>query len=258
MTKETQTTLRRFLRTSTVLLWTVVIAAAILIASFVSEGFLSDHESNNTITVTGTASVDTAPTEATINFGVRADNAAQDAAQLQVEEIVSEIMSELADIAVGEESLGLDGYNVSPRYDYSEDGSQFITGYEVSQRISIMLDNPKISGEVLALLGEVGATDVNGPHFSVTDTSGFEDFAREEAIANARKEAEVIAQQLGVELGKMVDFYINDDYRYEPTPYFAKTTVFGSADEEFALDAVSIPQGTKDIQVSVTMTFKTK
>lgn len=266
MTKETQKTLRRFLRTSTILLGVLSLAVIILAVGFVTNVIIRNHVQNNTITVTGVGKAQAVPDEGTISFGVRAEDADQNKAQEEVEESVSKIIEDLEEKGISEGDVKLQNYNVYPRYDYIENvcvegercisGERVLSGYEVNQSIVITIKDIEISGEILALLGNDGATNINGPHFVVEDKTVYEQEARAEAISNARAEAKSLAKQLDVKLGKMVDFYEDNNYG-GPMPYFAKTmSMDAGMAEEMAFDEVSIPVGEEEVQVNVTMTFK--
>lgn len=232
-----------------------------IIAVIMSLGFLGQgNRYNNTITVTGKGEVFATPDIATIGFSVREE--AQDAATAQntVTEKVSGILDQLSNLEIADKDIKTVNYSTNPRYEWT-DGSRELRGYEVTQSIDVKVRATENLGEVLAILGQANATNINGPRFEIDDMSELETTARQDAIEDARSKAEELTKGLGVKLGKVVDFY-EDQGGYYPEPMYARAyDSVGSADmfmEESALPNVDVPLGEDSITARVTVTYKIK
>jgi uncharacterized protein YggE len=76
-----------------------------------------------------------------------------------------------------------------------------VTGYRASNRVTIRLrDVTKLASVIDTLVGS-GANEIGGINFQVSQASKLLDDAREQAIADARRKAEIYAKAAGVTLG---------------------------------------------------------
>lgn len=100
------------------------------------------------------------------------------------------------------------GNNTAPR----------ITGYRATNRVTVRLrDITKVADVVDATVG-AGANEIGGINFIVSEPSKLLDKARSEAIADARRKAEIYAQAAGVVLGNPLA--ISEDTANPPTPMY--------------------------------------
>lgn len=138
-----------------------------------------------TLGVQGEARAYIAPDLATVSLGVttQAETAAQ---------------------AIAAEDLQTRGLNLSPLQDYSREGQPpRITGYQAQNIVTARVRDIAQLGTMLDALVEAGATDVQGISFSREDASAAEDQARTDAVAEARRRAEVMALAAGMQLGPL-------------------------------------------------------
>ena len=77
-----------------------------------------------------------------------------------------------------------------------------IVGYRASNRVTIRVrDVTKVASMIDVLVG-AGANDIGGINFMVSQASKLLDDAREQAIADARRKAQIYAKAAGVTLGE--------------------------------------------------------
>ena len=77
--------------------------------------------------------------------------------------------------------------------------------------------------------------------------------ARAKAIADAKKKADELKGQIGIKLGKIINFYENiGGY---PLPYYAKAEGLGGG---VGGGGPSVPAGENEITVNVTITYQIK
>jgi uncharacterized protein YggE len=79
-----------------------------------------------------------------------------------------------------------------------------LSGYSVSNQVNVTIREIGKVGDVLDRVVAAGATDAGNVSFLVSDASKALDQAREAAIADARRKAEVYARAAGVTLGRVV------------------------------------------------------
>lgn len=135
-------------------------------------------------------------------------------------------------------------------------GSKTIeAGYQTTEtvefRIRDITAHPEKAGELVAGLGSMGVKPSN-PVSTVDNPEAFKRQVRAEAIAKARKEAEVLARDLGVKLVKITSFAENGGAGY-PVPMYAMDSI--SARSEKAV-APELPTGTDKITSEVTITYQ--
>ena len=80
-------------------------------------------------------------------------------------------------------------------------GPSPIVGYRASNRVTVRIhDVSKVAGVIDTLVG-AGANDIGNVTFEVSQASKLLDDAREKAVADARRKAEIYAKAAGVTLG---------------------------------------------------------
>ncbi|MCA1806839.1 MAG: SIMPL domain-containing protein, partial [Actinobacteria bacterium] len=146
----------------------------------------------------------------TVGVTHEADTAEE--AQTQSSEAMNEIINYLVEAGVNEDDVKTTNYNVSPRYEYYEaqmsrpGGQRQLVGYEVSQTIEVTTNDLDRAGELLSGVGSRGADRVSGLRFVVDDEEGVLREARGNAIADARINAEQLAEDLDVRLDGVVGY----------------------------------------------------
>jgi uncharacterized protein YggE len=213
------------------------------------------------ISVTGSGKASAAPTIATINFTVQENASAVAAAQDAATKRTDNALAAVKKLGVEDKDIQTNGYNVNPQYEikpcapgvFCPQDTNKITGYQVSQSVTVKVRDTAKAGAVLGALGKAGVQNVSGPNFTVDDTSAVMAEARGKAIADARAKAEVLAKQLGVDLGKVVSFSENGG---GPMPYFAQAK--GAGMDSIAAPAPTLPTGQNETSVTVTVVYEIK
>lgn len=226
---------------------------------------------NNTITVSGTGEAYAVPDIATFSFTAREEAETVKEAQDTVSEQVSSILAALEEVGIEEKDIKTTSYNSYPRYEWREtkslctefscppsDSERVLVGYEQSQSVAITVrDLDKVS-QVLEVLGGAEVASMYGPSFEVDDQDAALTEARKEAIAKATEKAEMLTEELGVRLGKVVSFSDGSSGGYEPIMYARGGVAMDMAVAEEASIAPQIPSGENRITASVSVTFKIK
>ena len=105
---------------------------------------------------------------------------------------------------VKDEDVKTINYSIYPRYNYSQSGQEFL-GYTIRQEIQVKIrDLAKVGVILNGAVGE-GANEVSGLQFTVDDPKEPRETARQQAINEAKTNAEKLAGELGVKLVRMVN-----------------------------------------------------
>jgi uncharacterized protein len=123
-----------------------------------------------------------------------------------------------------------------------------IVSFRASNRITVRIrDVTKVANVIDVLVG-AGANDIGGINFTVTQASKHLDEAREKAIADARRKAEIYAKAAGVTLGEPIS--ISEEGA--PSPVFR-----GKMAAPMAAGA-PVAQGEETLSVTVSVTWAIK
>ena len=230
--------------------------------------------SENTISVSGQAEVDSAPDVATFSFTVKETATTTEDAQEVISEKMSKILDALDELDIAEEDIKTDSYTMYPKYEYVKvaqaepeialDGTRYFpgndrkqvqVGFDVSQQVSLKIrDFDQVPGALTAF-GNLGVENLNGPNFQIDDPSALEEEAKKMAIRDAKEKAKRLTDELGVRLGKIVSF--NEEGGYYPQPYMAR----GAKMEMMAMEdsyMPELPAGENSITANVTIIYKIK
>ena len=172
-------------------------------------------------------------------------------------------MKYLKDQGIEDKDIKTAGYSVYPRYEYQNqpcsqyycpEGERTLKGYEVSQTITVKVRETDNAGKLLSGVGELGATNISGVEFSIDDEEGLKRDARKIAIEDAQKQAEELADDLGVNLVRIIGF--NETGNYPVYAMYDKAMGMGGG-PEIAV-APEIPKGENTITSDITITYQIK
>lgn len=155
--------------------------------------------------VIGEGKVDVVPDVGYIDVGVTVNKAASAAeAQERIADINDQLVDTLSQFDISKQDIKTTNYSVNPNYDYSG-GSGRIDGYNGSAQLSIKVTKVASLGEIAKVAVEAGATDVYNTRYSIENPAQYREQARTKAINNAKEQAQKIASQLGIRLGKVTN-----------------------------------------------------
>ena len=172
------------------------------------------------IVVTGEGSVSVAPDYAAISAGVvsRAKTAGE-AADANAKSMAA-VISALTDSGVARNDIQTAQYSLAPVYASPQPGSeQKLTGFSVSNRLNVKIRDIGKTGAILDKLVAAGATDVGNVEYLHANSSALLDQARQAAMADARRKAELYAKAAGLALGVVA--FVSEDAGFAP-PVFGK------------------------------------
>ena len=246
--------------------WIVLIILAVFLgvrtlASL--KGLRDTSPSYNTITVTGEGEVNALPDLATFSFTVSADAKTVSAAQEEVTQKVDAVLEAIKSLGVEEKDIKTTDYSVYPRYSYNQmpctqfscpPSRQTLEGYTASHNVTVKVRKTDDAGKILAAAGEKGATNLSGISFTIDDPEELRSEARALAIKNAREKADVLTDNLGVKLVRVVSY--SDSSNGGIVPYYREALSMGGADATVPAKAPSLPTGENKIQITVNVTYE--
>lgn len=167
---------------------------------------VSQRTVSGELSVVGVGKVEATPDTASVNLGIVANNASTiEAAQKQINEVNNAIVNGLTALGISKENIKTSNYSINPNYDYSEGGSGRIIGYNGNATITVKVEDTSILPQVIEAGTRGGANEVMGTNYSIEEPEKYQRQARDLAIENAKTEAQRLADQLGIKLGKIVN-----------------------------------------------------
>jgi uncharacterized protein len=176
----------------------VVLAAATLLAA----PALAQTTLPAAISVSGEATVSVAPDQAQIEGGVTSDAKTAREASDANNAAMGKVLLALKGAGIDEKDYQTSRLSLQPQYAPNRSGPSPVVGYHASNRVTVRIrDVTKVANTIDLLVG-AGANDIGGINFMVSQASKLLDDAREKAIADARRKAEIYAKASGVTLGE--------------------------------------------------------
>jgi uncharacterized protein YggE len=205
------------------------------------------------ISVTGQGEASGPPDRAQISAGVQTVATTVTQASQQNQAIVDAIMRALAQQAIDKKNIQTSNYSIWPeqQHDPQQINQVRITGYHVSNMITVIVDDIDKVGDVLAAVTNAGANSINGVQFMVEDSAALEQRARAAAMADARVQAAELAELADVELGEVLTISMSSGGGY-PMPMMMERSAYMMAD---AAPVPGISPGELSVNVQVYVTF---
>ncbi|MEH2559709.1 uncharacterized protein YggE [Bradyrhizobium algeriense] len=159
------------------------------------------------ISVTGEANVSVPPDQAQIDGGVTSDAKTAREASDANNAAMGKVLAALKGAGIEEKDYQTSRLSLQPQFATSSKASERTPGivsFRASNRVTVRIrDVAKVANIIDVLVG-AGANEIGGINFTVTQTSKHLDEAREKAIADARRKAEIYAKAAGVTLGEPI------------------------------------------------------
>jgi uncharacterized protein YggE len=157
-----------------------------------------------TVRVRGEGKASAPPDMATIRTGVVTQDAEARKALSANNKAMEKVMTTLQQFGIEKKDVQTSGFSVRPVH--RRDNGRVvpeITGYRVSNQLSVQVRDLKKLGEVLDALVESGSNQLSGVSFGLQDRQALLAEARREAMADARRRAELYAREASARLGEV-------------------------------------------------------
>jgi hypothetical protein len=134
---------------------------------------------------------------------------------------------------------------------YCPPNKEVLTGYQVSESISVKLRDLSKAGSLLVSLGSAGVSNLNGPSFTVDNPDAIQAQARSIAITDAKSKAKELAKELGVSIVRITSFSENSGNYAVPIMYAMNASASSAK-----VAAPEVPAGQQEVTDNVTITYE--
>ena len=195
----------------------MALAAVALAAALLTAPALAQVIPPAAISVTGEATVSVPPDLAEIGGGVTSEAKTAREASEANNAAMGKVLQALKGAGIEEKDIQTARLSLQPQSAPNRSGPSAIAGYRASNRVTIRVrDVTKVANVIDTLVG-AGANEIGGINFVVSQASKLLDEARERAVADARRKAEIYARAAGVTLGAPLS--ISEESNSAPAPY---------------------------------------
>jgi uncharacterized protein YggE len=156
------------------------------------------------VTVTGEATVAVAPDTAIIRLGVGTqEKTAREASEANARQMTA-VLAAIKDTGIADRDIQTSRLSLQPQYDPNKSGTARLTGFQASNQVTVRIRDIDKLPTVLDRAITAGANEMSGIEFVVSEQSKLLDQARDDAIADARRKADLYAKAAGAKLGRVV------------------------------------------------------
>jgi uncharacterized protein YggE len=174
----------------------------------------------NVIVMTGTGLVSAMPDQAMVTAGAVTQAITANAAVTQNAEIMNRAIAKLKQLGASDKSIIINGFSLDPQYpveDPKHPKPRVIIGYEVSNSLSVKLDDVSSAGAMLDALLDAGVNRGVNVSFSIKNEAPLLDEARAMAAKDALKRAQIYTSAVGTTLGNVLS--IQEGYPNYSRPF---------------------------------------
>jgi uncharacterized protein YggE len=224
------------------------LAAAIIAGTLLAAPALAQSMPPAVISTTGEATVSVAPDLAQIDGGVTSEAKTAREASDANNAAMGKVLLALKSAGIEEKDFQTSRLSLQPQSAPNRPGPSTIVGYRASNRVTVRLREVAKLANVIDTMVGAGANDIGGINFMVSQASKLLDEAREQAVADARRKAEIYAKAAGVTLGAPLS--ISEEGAPGPMPY--RKMVAGMA------ASAPVAQGEETLRIAVSVSWAIK
>ncbi|MFA6520049.1 MAG: SIMPL domain-containing protein [Candidatus Paceibacterota bacterium] len=241
---------------------------------------MMDNYGSSSITLAGHGEVSAVPDIATVSFTIHKEGKTVKIAQEAAAAVEKSALDFLKENKIEDKDIKTANVSFNPKYEYKQalcpqataeslgagdvkvampyycgGGKQVLIGYESYESITVKVRDTDNVGKITQGLGNLGVTDLNGPNFAIDKEEDLKKEARKKAIDDAQEKAEILADDLGVKLGKIISF--NEDGGYPGDMYYGKSVMM-EASINAAPAPARVPKGENTISADVVIVYEIK
>jgi uncharacterized protein len=220
------------------------IALAALAVAFALVSPLHAQAVDRLVTVGGEATIAVAPDTAIIRIGVTSQGKnAREASEANARQITA-VLAAIKASGIDDRDIQTSRLSLQPQYDPNKSGTARLTGFQVTNQLTVRIHDIGKLPDILDRAIAAGANEMSGIEFAVSQQSRLLDQARAEAVADARRKAELYAQAAGAKLGRVLQ--IADESAPAPRPLV----------QAMRAGAVPVAPGEQMLRVAVTVSYE--
>jgi uncharacterized protein YggE len=224
-----------------------------------------DQQNQNQITVSGEGKVYAKPDVAIVSLGVTVQGkTVADVTKLGTDKM-NAVIAVIKALKIDEKDIQTTNYSLTPTYENSVTpvasmmypsgtvtNSSILSGYSLDQNVQVKIRDFTKIGDVLSQATASGANLVGDLQFTIDNPEQFKEQARATAIKDAKTNAQNLAKESGINLGKIINVY--EGYNSSPVMYDSAKVM--SAGASSSAPVPTIQPGQQEVDVTINLTYK--
>jgi uncharacterized protein YggE len=230
----------------------IVFAIALLMAIVISPVMAQNDTKDRVITTSATGEVLVAPDMAQISVGVQTQSPDVRVAQAENAAIMDNLVNALLGAGIAKDDIQTSGYSIYPVYESNPMGlTPKIQYYQVTNTVQITVRDVNRVGEIIDIAVSNGANQANGISFTLSDEKAraVRNVALQEAVVQARADADTVAAATGVQILGVRDISVGASY---PPIRYDSYSAAGSGISQKVPTPIEPGQITESAQVTIT------
>lgn len=207
------------------------------------------NDAERTLTVVGTGTANMPPDQAEISLGVRVLAATAKEATRTGSEALAQMIALLKARGVTDRQIRTSHFQVTPEYrERPRGGGMERIGHMATNSLDVTITTLDALGDMLDAVIEAGGDSISVNHVQLTASNpqAAMDEAQRAAAREARRMAQLLAEEMGVTLGSIL--HIQPQGHQPPSPRMMRAMSFGPA-----MRAPSVPVEAGDMTVTATI-----
>lgn len=194
------------------------------------------------LSVTGEGRSEARPDMATITVGVATQAQTAREALSENNARLGAVLEQLKATGIEDRDVQTSGLSMGPMIDYSVRGKARVTGYQVSNQLTVRVRALDDLGAILDQTVSDGANEFRGLSFGLAEPGPAIDAARVAAVQDARRKAEIMAEAAGVTLGRVMS--ISEQMSHAPITLRTRSSAMMA-------EAASVPVAEGEVSYTV-------
>ena len=234
-----------------------IVGSIILSFAMVAAASAQRTDTTNTpvIIVRGEGQIRVPPDEATVRIGILRQAPAAQAAQDQANTVANDILSAVTKNGIPGNQIQTSRLTLTPVYaprGNEPNGTPRVIAYQASNIVAVrLLDLTKI-GIVIDAGLHAGANEIQGVQFGLRDEGAASQQALKQAVAEAQRKAETIAEGVHAQLGPPLEIDENGGATIFPRAEFEASPMMRAA----AVAPTPISAGEVEVRATVTIRYR--
>lgn len=210
--------------------------------------FAKDAPERAVVQVNGSSQKEVMPDIARIYVSINTVNSNLEQAKSENTQNLDKVLAALKDRGVADNQIKTDTYQIDPIYNYEEGKLQTLKGYRITNRL-VITDSVERVGLIINDVTRAGANEISSIRFEAKNEKDIKNDVLQEAVKDALKKAEVIAEALNK---KVVNVKLVNESGVFYNPVMMEARSFKAADSS----APNLPSGKVTVGANVQVTVE--
>jgi hypothetical protein len=202
-----------------------------------------------TFTLSAGGETAVAPDMATISLGVTTEALTAGEALKANGARMNQVIAALKKGGIAAKDIQTSGLNINPQYVYKEGEAPRLTGYQVSNQVTVVVRDLTKVGEAVDATVNAGANTVGGIAFGLSNPDAAEDAARADAVKALQHKADLYARATGYRVVRLVTLSEGGGYTPQPPMPMAAR---GFA----AMEKTAVEPGELKVRIEISATYE--